>query len=331
MRMMVAGLAGVMMTVSAAADDRPLPDAFDAIETIVVIYLENRSFVHLLPDFPGAAAVAEAPRSAVVQRDRDGSELPHLPPVWSHGAPDPSFPASMPNAPFFLGEAPYNTPADILTPSPVHRYYQNRMQINGGRNDMFVAWTDVGSLTMGTYRGQGTHLYRLAREYTLTDQFFMGAFGGSNFNHFYLACACSPRFESAPDSMRAVVDEAGNLKLAANSPKSALNGPPKWVQDGSVTPDGHVVNTVQPPYQPSGIPPAKDGDPNLADPAGRPLPPQTVPTLGDRLTDKNVDWAWYAEGWDVALAYRGAIYNTLGAVNLQPHHQPYNYFTAYAP
>ncbi|MCP4385645.1 MAG: acid phosphatase, partial [Hyphomicrobiales bacterium] len=47
--------------------------------------------------------------------------------------------------------------------------------------------------------------------------------------------------------------------------------------------------------------------------------------------DKNVDWAWYAEGWDVALAYRGAIYNTLGAVNLQPHHQPYNYFTAYAP
>ena len=64
----------------------------------------------------------------------------------------------MPNGPFFLGEPPYNTPADILTPIPVHRFYQNQMQINGGRNDMFVAWTNVGSLTMGAYRGEGTHL-----------------------------------------------------------------------------------------------------------------------------------------------------------------------------
>jgi phospholipase C len=40
---------------------------------------------------------------------------------------------------------------------------------------------------MGAYRGVGTHLYRLAREYTLADRFFMGAFGGSNLNHLFLA------------------------------------------------------------------------------------------------------------------------------------------------
>lgn len=107
--------------------------------------------------------------------------------------------------------------------------------------------------------------------------------------------------------MRAVLDDNGNLKLAADSPRSALDGPPKWEHDGDISPDGYVVNTVQPPYQPSGIPPAKGGDPKLADPAQNPLPPQTLPTLGDRLSDKGIDWAWYAHGWDVALAYRGAI------------------------
>ncbi len=33
----------------------------------------------------------------------------------------------------------------------------------------------------------------------------------------------------------------------------------------------------------------------------------------------------------MALADRGAIYNTNGAVNFQPHHQPFNYYAAYAP
>ena len=336
MRRIVAGLAcAVVWTASAGAEDGPLPDGFKTIETIVVVYPENRSLVHLFPDFPGAFGVGDAPESAVIQRDRDGSVLPYLPPVWriekAEPEPDPAYPKSMPNRPFMIGEPPYNTPPDVLTANPVHEFYQNQMQINGGRNDMFVAWTNVGSLTMGSYRGEGTHLYQLARDYTLADHFFMGAFGGSNLNHFYIACACSPRFEDAPESMRAVLDESGNLKLAPDSPKSALDGPPEYVQDGSVTPDGYVINTVQPAYQPSAIPPADGGDPQLADLKLNPLPPQTEPTLGDRLSEKGIDWAWYAQGWNVALAYRGAIYDNLGAVNFQPHHQPYNYFVNYAP
>lgn len=344
MRRILAGLGCIVLgAASATAEDGPLPEGFDAIETIVVIYSENRSFVHLLPDFPGAFGVDQAPDSAVIQKDRDGSVLAVLPPVWKPDSsrpdrgkidppePDPAYPLSMPNGPLRIDAPPYNKPEAVLTEVPVHRFYQNQMQINGGANDMFVAWTDVGSLAMGNYGGPGSYLYELAREYTLADRFFMGAFGGSNFNHFYLACACSPPFPDAPDSMRAVLDDNGMLKLAPDSPKSAMDGPPKWVHDGSVTPDGHVINTVQPPYQPSAIPPAKGGDPRFADPAGNPLPPQTLPTLGDRLSDKGVDWAWYAQGWDIALAYRGVIYNTIGAVDFQPHHQPYNYFSRYAP
>jgi phospholipase C len=154
----------------------------------------------------------------------------------------------------------------------------------------------------------------------------MAAFGGSNLNHFWLACACSPVDENAPMTIRAELDAAGNLKLAPESQKSALDGPPIWNNDGSFTPDGHAVNTVQPPYQPSAIPPRLGGDPRFADPAKHPLPPQTQPTIGDLLSEKGITWAWYAQGWDVALADRGVIYNVGGVVDFQPHHQPYNYF-----
>jgi phospholipase C len=74
----------------------------------------------------------------------------------------------MRNAPFAIDESPYNLPANVLTVTPVHRFYQNRMQINHGNNDMFVAWTDVGSLVMGHYNPEGTYLYKLAKEFTLT-------------------------------------------------------------------------------------------------------------------------------------------------------------------
>ena len=52
------------------------------IEHIVVIYAENRSFDHLYGLFPGANGIANATPASYVQVDRDGSVLPHLPPVW---------------------------------------------------------------------------------------------------------------------------------------------------------------------------------------------------------------------------------------------------------
>ena len=37
-------------------------------------------------------------------------------------------------------------------PSPIHAYYQNIEQINGGKNNMFVAMTTVGRLGDGLLR-----------------------------------------------------------------------------------------------------------------------------------------------------------------------------------
>ena len=77
---------------------------------------------------------------------------------------------------------------------------------------------------------------------------------------------------------------------------------PVHVFDGNVSPDGFTVNTLQPPYQPSGIAPAEGGNLDLADAGKAPLPPQTLKTIGDTLSAKGISWAWYAGGWNAALA-----------------------------
>ena len=108
------------------------------IETIVIIYAENRSFDHLYGLFPGANGLANANREQSVQRDHNGSELSYLT-VWdSHGKPHPKFPR-LPNKPFQIDAAPVGISADQVILSPIHAYYHNIEQINGGRNDMFAA------------------------------------------------------------------------------------------------------------------------------------------------------------------------------------------------
>jgi len=118
-----------------------------------------------------------------------------------------------------------------------------------------------------------------------------------------------------------------------------LDGPVQLL-DGTVTPDGYAVNTSQPPYQPSGIMPAADGNPDLANPAKTPIPPQTAKTIGDTLSAKSVSWAWYSGGWNQAVqdgrqspeAKRTIIYSRhADSPNFQAHHQPLNYFANFAP
>jgi phospholipase C len=214
-----------------------------------------------------------------------------------------------------------------------HRFYENQMQINGGKNDRFAAWADSGALTMGHYSGSKLLLWGIAKQYALADNFFMGAFGGSYLNHIWLVCACVPQYPNADhspakNSISAVEADGVTLKIAANSPKSALDGMPKFVSDGNLTPDYYAVNTMQPPYQPSANKPASGGDPAFADPSNpTTLPPQTEKNIGDLLSAKGVTWAWYGGAWQAALAGK----NGVPVPNFQHHHQPFNYFASMAP
>jgi acid phosphatase len=306
------------------------------IKHIVVIYAENRSFDHLYGLFPGANGIDRALADYVAQVDHDGTPFTVLPPVWldEHNLKnreiDPRYPVTLPNRPFRIDQPPISSPLDIRTRDLVHRFYQHKEQVNGGRNDRFVAMSNAGALVMGYYDGSQLPMWAIAREFTLADNFFMGAFGGSFLNHFWLVCACTPQYRNAPDEMRTIEDGNGRLARQNESPASAMEGP-VLLKDGSVTPAGDVVNTLQPPYQPSAIAPAVNGDAALADPGNaRRLPPQTMTTIGDTLSRKRISWAWYAGSWNRALADRSVIYNE-NSVNFQPHHQAFNYFANFAP
>jgi len=333
--------AGVACAVLAAGCAAPPPGraGLERIEHVVVIYAENRSFDNLYGHFPGANGLDNATAAQSTQVDRDGSPLATLPPVWKGKDPDPAFPRNLPNKPYRIDAAPINLPLSTPTRDLIHEFYRNQEQINGGRNDRFVAASDAGALAMGYYDGSSLPLWKWAREYTLADNFFMGAFGGSYLNHLWLVCACTPKDEHAPANLHAQVDERGWLKTRPTSAPSVLTAAPEFL-GGEVTPDGYSVNTTQPPYQPSRVPPAKGGDPRLTDPTKHTLPPQTLTTVGDTLSAKGITWAWYAGAWDAAIqdgmqppdAPRKVIATREnGAPYFVTHHQPFNYFARFAP
>jgi len=266
----------------------------------VVIYAENRSFDNLYGLFPGANGIRNALEhpETYIQLDRDGKTvLPSLPPVWNSHDPNWSYVAELPNKPYQVDAVPGGSPSsngiNLSSPDLVHRFYNHQMQIHGGSNNQFAAFSNAGGLTMGYYDGSSMALWQLAQQFTLADNFFMGAFGGSFLNHFWLVCACTPSMAKAPFNRISILDDQTGMLADPNAKGEATT-----------------------------------------------LDPQTYKTLGDTLSAKQIDWAWYAGAWHAALAdgmqspdkSRSIIYNTAaGAANFQAHHQPFNYFSRFDP
>ena len=338
-------------TLSPAELDKALRDQ---VKTVVVIYAENRSFNNLFADFPGV----QQPLSALKpeqyqQRDRNASLLQTLPPVWGgilQAGPQTvdgvtyatgvQFQENLPNGPFPLkGPNGEDLPLSLVTRDLWHVFYQNQMQINGGKNDCFVAWADSGGLTMGHYAQSqySLRLWDVAREFVLCDNFFQGAFGGSFLNHQYLAAGTVPFY---PDADKSVAKEqiaklegedptGTRLKPLDKSPASAMTGAPQF-GPSALTPDGYAVNTMAPPYWPTWI-----RDPERPDYAKADLPsvlvPQSHEHIGDKLSKKDIDWAWYAGAWQATLE----AFKDSGGIpkipNFQYHHQPFNYFQRQGP
>lgn len=323
------------------------------IDTVVVIYAENRSFNNLFGDFPGLQQpLADLPPERAAQRDRDGRVLDQLPRIWGGLASDKQVVehreyqigegdlGPFPNRPFALSTPDGDPlPHGVVTRDLVHTFYNNQLQINGGRNDGFVAWGDSGALVMGHYGDTSAQLrlWQLAREFTLCDNFFMGAFGGSYLNHQYLIAARPPFYPDAdkgPARGKITLLDEGDARgirprQLANSPKSAMDGPALLVPT-SLTPDFWAVNTMLPPYAPTYQLDAKR--PGYADwSSPNTLVPQTHGTIGDRLSARGVDWAWYSGGWGAALAGQGEPNAFPARPNFQPHHQPFNYYEQFGP
>jgi len=352
-----------LASLAAAALPAGAAPRYGDIQTVVVIYAENRSFDNLYGTFPGANGLARASAASVTQLDRDGKPLRGLPAVWGgtgnkvvQGAPIAPVSLTEGQTATFLGSFnhPYDVAALYRTAGTAdadalrytnrdlyHRFYENQMQINGGANNMFAAWADSGGMTMGYFTPApetDMPLWDWAHQYVLADNFYQAAFGGSFLNHFYLICSCAPLYghggvnpNGGSDPTVAAVEPDGvTLTPAANSPASALDGPPVFKRSGNLTPDFYAVNTMMPPYAPSGNAAADQKTVDLK--SATTLVPQTETTIGDLLTAAHVDWAYYAGAWDFALSHPPFAAGVSAAVpNFQYHHQPFNYFAAFDP
>ncbi|MEE4669483.1 acid phosphatase [Pseudomonas alliivorans] len=326
----------------------------DNVKTVVVIYAENRSFNNLFGNFPGVEKPLSSLEAAdYEQRDRDGSLLGKLPPAWGgvlqvgpqsvDGVTYPAgvqFQENLPNAPFALkGPNQEDLPLSLVTRDLWHVFYQNQMQINEGKNDRFVAWADSGGLTMGNYAQTqySLRLWDVAKEFVLCDNFFQGAFGGSFLNHQYLISATAPIYPDAANSpaksqiatLQSDNPEDPRLKPLDKSPASAMEGPPQF-GPSAITPDGYAVNTLAPPYWPTWLRDPQNPDYSKPDLANV-LVPQNHEHIGDKLSRKDIDWAWYAGAWQVTLDEFKDSTGIPKIPNFQYHHQPFNYFVKQGP
>ena len=353
------------------------------IKHVVVIYEENHSFDNLYGGWEGVNGRANADAAHTTQVDQQGVpyaclrqndvNLAIVAPTCSDAAHNIA--SAFTNTWF-----PIDTfiPADATTCPPpvqafafpngmlngtgrpggctrdlVHKFYQEQYQLNGGRQNRYVVGSDAVGTSMGVYDTKLLPIYRWLHSpkhpaYAIADNFFQAAFGGSFLNHQWLIAAASPRDPNAPANLHSLIDPAGfprnNYPLYTPLAGATYRDGDFTVPCPSPVPGlacgDWAVNTMQPATEPFGT-------------FGEQLVTQTHATIGDRLTAKGVDWAWYSGGWSNAAGLVNGPGWTNGSgptcsdpnhdpnprytfpkcpdATFQFHHQPFAYFAPYAP
>jgi phospholipase C len=240
----------------------------------------------------------------------------------------------LPNGPFLL-QGPRLTDDDY-TGDMTHRFFQAAQQQDcaianatrdnptGCLNDLFPFVMSTYSATnksegneMGFYdvsRQQAPLLKQLADRFTLSDNFHQSVLGGTAANHVMLGFADMVYFS----------DGHGN---PVTPPTNTIANPnPKAGTVNQYTVDGNFVgcaDIAQPgvspivqylgqlPYRPQ--PNCQPGHfymvnnvnpgllPNGAPAGGNTVPPQTVRSIGDALTEKKISWAFYGGAYNDAV------------------------------
>lgn len=300
---------------------------------IIVIYQENWSFDALYGQFPGASGYAYS-FDTMPQYDKSSmysSLLYETPEPVNNNAPDPSFPMSPDGSLAFwqnhgvaLPLIPYDftnyITANSRTGDIIHRFYHEQLQIDNGLLepklgdvDKFVTWSDNPGLVLSYLDATDLPEGKLAQQFTLCDNFYHSAYGGSFLNRQWLIAAQSPPWTGPiPEGWQSSYDPSTKI-----------------LKDNQLSFDGrYAINTVQPllaPFFP-GTPTAKRLLINNTDPNA---PGYTV-TIGNRLDEAGVSWKWYAGGRNTALANNAAASSDPNII-FQFHHQPFAYYTKYAP
>jgi len=191
--------------------------AVQRLRHIIVIYQENWSFDSLYGQFPGANGLQHG-FDTLSQYDKSAnytSLIYKTPRPVNNGVADPNFPASpdgnlalwsdhdvaLPLIPFdFINYIDANATTGDL----VHRFYTEQLQIDNGvlepkKNDLgkFVTWSDNSGLVLSYLDATNLPEGVLAQQFTLCDNFFHSAYGGSFLNHQWLVAAQTPPWTTA--------------------------------------------------------------------------------------------------------------------------------------
>ncbi len=275
------------------------------------------------------------------------------------GVPDSRFPADLANAPYQItkyvpyfdshGQYAANGTCEFIGPfvgDPLHRFYQMYQEIGLGSNDLWT-WvhetagdnngdpppspftdqsTQQGANEMGFYNmaaGDEPTLKKLARHYTMSDNFHQGVQGGTGANHIMLGTGAAAFYQDSKG--QATTPPAGEIENP--NPQAGTNN--WYTQDGygkSGTTNGGSYSACADHSQPgvSGVfdylnsLPYKvwnscapghyyllnnynagynvDGSLNTSTFT---VPPQhNLPTIGDELSDHGISWGYFGEGYN---------------------------------
>lgn len=246
---------------------------------------------------------------------------------------------------------------DDYAASPVHRYYQARQQADcsaanatadnpsGCMNDLYP-WVEVtvgagsngkaqpanftdqstgeGSTSMGFYnvmQGDMPYFTKLARDYTISDNYHQPAMGGTGLDSIMAGFADALWYTASdgkaatppqnqienPDPQQGTNNyytqdgySGGSYSACADTTQPGVGSVVNYLQalPTKVNPNcepGHyyLLNNYNPGYFGDGTVDTKD---TFA------IPPVTTRSIGDTLHDAGVSVTWFAEGWDQYVA-----------------------------
>jgi acid phosphatase len=225
--------------------------------------------------------------------------------------------------------------------------------------DKFVAYSSNPGYVLSQYDATNLPEGKIAQHYTMLDNMYHSAFGGSFLNHQWLICACTPVWNQTPPNYTTDGTSGGVVTLA-NTFASVFDPNTKNFKDNNVTliptpqttigpsttggmqSSGtyYVVNTTQTQNEPHRFTAAAGLDQYLNPITG-------VTTIGDELKSANISWRWYSGGWNSAITNGDQATTTScgpGSGNnfsqadqsgtvfggcFQFHHQPFNYYASF--
>ena len=200
--------------------------------------------------------------------------------------------------------------------------------------DKFIEYSSNPGMAFSYYNGTILPEGKIAQHYTMADETFHSAFGGSFLNHQWLICACTPVWNQALPTSNVKTFESYRdpTTKTLNDGKLTTMPTPQTAPGPQTGASYYDVNTTYSQNLPA---PGTSPDQLLV-----PISPLTK-TIGDLMTDgfPPVSWKWYSGGFAQALAnptaanqcaYASAANPTNNVPDNGPcfqwHHQPFVYY-----